>query len=409
MAPKVASNIRSRREQLRRLAIVFKVEVRLKIVTELFMREMSPKEFYEEFGGGSVSRVAQHFEALEEHDWLRRIGYKDRDVKRRGPSETLYRATELVFFDAETWALLPYSARLAFSWSSFKEIAQRMREGIEASAIEGRLSRDPTCTPLQLDSLSWARAIKALDTQFEALFEEQEDAKIRVARSGEELMRAGVFLIGFESPRTDNRLAVGLADRCGEPPIPFAERLAPLFGDDLYMGILMQLNASEMSVKQFHREFASDASEWVVRHRFERLKKLAWLAVVDKVKRRGAQEYIYRATKPAVLDDGPWAAVPDALRETKAWATFERMSDLVKEAIIAGSFDARDDRHLSWSFLSLDLEGWGNVVADLEALQVFILAEADQAKRRIESGAKPITMIVALAAFDSPMEPVKAP
>jgi hypothetical protein len=409
MAPRVAGSIRSRREQLRRLAIVFKVELRPKIVTELFMREMSPKEFYEEFGGGSVSRVAQHFEALEEHGWLRRIGYKGRDVKRRGPSETLYRAPEPVFFDVGTWALLPFSARLAFSRSGFKKIAQWMREAIEASAFEGRLSREPTCTPLQLDSLGWTRVIKALDTQFEALFEEQEDARIRVARSGEGLIRAGVFLIGFESPRTDNRLAVGLADRCGEPPIPFAERLAPLFGDDLFMEILTQLNASEMSVKQFHRKFASDASEWVVRHRFERLKKLAWLAVVDKVKRRGAQEYIYRATKPAILDNGPWAAVPDALRETEAWATFEHMSDLVKEAIVAGSFDARDDRHLSWSFLSLDLEGWGNVVADLEALQILILEAEGQAKRRIESGAKPLTTIVALAAFDSPMEPVKAP
>lgn len=32
---------------LRRLAIVFADELRLKIVTELYMREMSPTQFYE--------------------------------------------------------------------------------------------------------------------------------------------------------------------------------------------------------------------------------------------------------------------------------------------------------------------------------------------------------------------------
>ena len=51
-------------EHLRRLAVVFAVPIRLKIVAELYQREMSPKQFYEEFGGGSISRVAKHFERL---------------------------------------------------------------------------------------------------------------------------------------------------------------------------------------------------------------------------------------------------------------------------------------------------------------------------------------------------------
>jgi hypothetical protein len=36
------------------LAVVFAVPIRLKIVTELYQRDMSPTQFYEEFGGGSV-------------------------------------------------------------------------------------------------------------------------------------------------------------------------------------------------------------------------------------------------------------------------------------------------------------------------------------------------------------------
>jgi hypothetical protein len=264
-----------RREHLRRRAIVFKAAIRLRIVAELYVREMSPKDFHGELEDGTVytvSSISQHFEVLEEHGWLRRVGQKSRDSKRRGPSETLFRATEPAFFDAETWALLPYSVRLAFSWSSFKAIASRMRKGIEASSFEGRSSRDLTCTQLELDQLGWERVIKALDTQFELIFEEQDDAKIRTAHTGEELMRAGIFLIGFESPRSDERIALGLAEGSNEPLIPFPERLFPIFADDVCLQIMKTLNRSDMSVKQFHREFGGGTSEGVIRYRFNRLK-----------------------------------------------------------------------------------------------------------------------------------------
>jgi hypothetical protein len=390
------------------LAILFKVEIRLKIVTELYLREMSPKDFQREFGGGTVSRVAQHFELLETHGWLRRVGPKDRDTRRRGRTETLYRATELAFFDAETWALLPYSVRLAFSWSSFQAIAGHLREGIEAAEFEGRPSRNLTCTRLQMDDLGWTRIIKALNALFESLYEEQDDAKIRIAHARADLIRANVFLFGFESPRSDERLAVRLADGSTEPPIPVLERLAPIFADDLCMQILAELNRRDMSIKQFHREFAVEISEAAVRHRFERLNKLAWLAIVDKIPRRGAEEYVYRATRPAVVNNGPWADASDKLMQAESWATFSCLSDLVKEAIITGNFDFRDDRHLSWTIISLDREGWARLLDEIEALQAFVIAEQDQAIKRIGSGARPIAMTASLFAVEAPIQPGRA-
>lgn len=406
MVPKIASSVRSRREHLRRLSIVYRVEIRLKIVVELCRREMSPKEFQAEFGGGTISRVSQHFEYLERHGWARPV-HRGHDSKRRGPSETLCRATDAPYFDAETWILLPYSLRLAFSWSSFKATAIDLGEGIRGAFFDGRLSRDLTCEPLELDELGWTRVTARLDAHFESIFEEQEDAKIRVARTGGELMRAGILQIGFESPRSNDRIALGLPDASGEPPIPFPERLAPIFADDLYMEILVELNKGDMSVKQFHREFASRASEWVVRHRFNKLKELAFLAVVKKVKRGGAQEFIYRATKPAV-DNAFWGDVPDVVRGTKPWKTFERFSKLVKEAIVSGTFDIRDDRHLTWSIVNLDREGFENVVTGIEVLAAFIHDEEESAQKRIDAGAKPLTMVVGLSAI-APIEPVKSP
>lgn len=76
----------------------------------------------------------------------------------------------------------------------------------------------------------------------------------------------------------------------------------------------------------------------------------------------------------------------------------------------AGTFDARDDRHFTWSLLRLDQQGWEKVIAAVDELFAFLFEEQKSAKRRIaDSGEKPIKMTVALAAFESPQDSVKAP
>jgi hypothetical protein len=105
------------RERLRRLSVVFAVELRLMIVSELYVREMSTKRFQEEFGGGSPSRVNKNFEVLEEESWLRYVRSEGPGGDRRGGTEHFYRATEPAFFDRETWSIMPYSVRIISSWN----------------------------------------------------------------------------------------------------------------------------------------------------------------------------------------------------------------------------------------------------------------------------------------------------
>ncbi|HEX5763777.1 MAG TPA: hypothetical protein VFY04_11745 [Solirubrobacterales bacterium] len=370
---------------------------------------MSPKGFFEQFGGPSIERVAQHFALLEEHGWLRRVGYKNRDTKRRGPPENLYRATDAVFFDAETSASLPYSARLAWSWGVFSTISHLLRQGIEAAASDGRPSQPLTCIQLEFDEVGWMRAIEKLATSFEAIFDEHEDAKIRCASSGDALIRTGILQVGFETPRAENPLVLDLADG-SSPSMSLTERMAPLLADDLSMQILHELNQTDMSVKQFHREVAfDDASEGAVRYRFDLLKNLAWIAVVDEVRKRAAYEKIYRATRPDMTLNGPWSGVSDALTETEVWQEFVHLSELVKKAMAAGTFDIRSDRHFSWSIVMLDHEGSEKVAASLERLAATLSEEEERSKTRIAAGAKPVTMAVGLTAIESPPVPYRAP
>jgi DNA-binding transcriptional ArsR family regulator len=55
------------------MAKVFADSLRIQILAELNMREMSPKQFFEEFGGGSIPRVSRAFEVLG-RIWLADLG-----------------------------------------------------------------------------------------------------------------------------------------------------------------------------------------------------------------------------------------------------------------------------------------------------------------------------------------------
>jgi DNA-binding transcriptional ArsR family regulator len=412
---KVWTGIRSRASFLRRLAVVFADELRLKIVTELYMREMSPKQFYEEFGGGSISRVDRHFKRLAEHGWLRFIR-SESGGHRRGGVEHFYRATELAVFDHETWSLVPYSIRVAFSWRTFRQLAERVREALRAGTLDARAESHLSWTPLLLDRLGWDRVIAAIDSLFESLFEEQADARLRVFHSGEKLILATVALAVFESPMSppgpdDERAGSGLVE-CRDSPVPFPLRLSKVFADELCLKIVAETNLREMSAPQFHDEFGG-ASVGGIRRRFKMLAEIGWLTKVDEKtggRRRGATEYFYRATAPAIFDNGTWSDVPDQIEVTQSWTTFEQLSERVKEAIEAGTFEARSDNHLSWSLLRLDQQGWEKVSAAVDALFAFILEERDRAEDRIaDSGETATTTTVALAAFESPMDSAKAP
>ena len=126
-----------------------------------------------------------------------------------------------------------------------------------------------------------------------------------------------------------------------------------------------------------------------------------------KGKRRNGREKFFRAAGPAVFDDGPWADVPPSVGETDSWKTFEQLSEHVKGAMKAGTFDARTDRYLTWTLLCLDQVGWEKRIAACEEFHSFILDEAAKAKDRMAcSDDSPVWMTVGLAVFESPTNPI---
>lgn len=408
MSARVVPRGKSQREQLRHLSVVFAVELRLKIVAELYIREMSPTQFYKEFGGGSPSRVARNFKRLADTGWLRYV----HSAPGPGGMEDFYRATEPAFFDGESWALLPYSLRVACSWSLFNQMAPVLREAMEAPCMEQH--RDLSCTTLALDEAGWENVIAAIDAQFVSLFEHQDDARRRCIRSEEELIRADIFLIAFQRPMSGAEgVGPDLIVSSKEPLGPFHERLAPVLADDMCLRIIEELNIRPMSPARFHRVFGHEferAGYQSVLRRFKRLEAIGWLARVDPPVHKRSTEYFYRATVPAIHDRFLRPKLPDAAGGSDRWRIFQQLCEDAVEAMKTGTFDVRTDRYVTWSYLALDRQAWKEVIDELDELLDYIHDEQRRATKRLEeSGESPIRMNVVMAAYESAKEAPKAP
>jgi DNA-binding transcriptional ArsR family regulator len=313
--------------------------------------------------------------------------------------------------------------RTAVSWTSIEQLTERIKAAIAADTFDLRPDHHLTWTQLLLDETGWKRVTAAVNTVFKTVAKEQEYSQGRVAKSGETPALITVALSAFESPlkaqdqdnwryRSDFSADAVKPETGIDTTLVFPTRLAKVLADPESLQILAQLNLREMSPKQFYDEFGGTTLSAVGR-RFKKLADAGWLKMVREErggKRRGATEHFYRAIGPAILDQENWSELPASLKSTITWKVFELFREKVKEAISAGTLEARADRHLTWSLFSLDQRGWEKVTAALHRLfESLFLEERSAEARMAKSGEKPIQVTVGLAAFESPKDLTKAP
>jgi hypothetical protein len=152
-------------------------------------------------------------------------------------------------------------------------------------------------------------------------------------------------------------------------------------------------------------DFARESGEVVtnVSYHFRELVKLGFAEVVETRPVRGSMEHIYCGTRRAQFGDDDWRELPKPLQRVITGTVFHDMVGRMGEAIEAGTFDARDDSHFTWSPIKVDEQGWTDLMAILDrAFGEIGEVEEQAAKRLIDSGASAISTTVALAGFESP-------
>ncbi|HET6998290.1 MAG TPA: hypothetical protein VFI03_06835 [Solirubrobacterales bacterium] len=108
------------------------------------------------------------------------------------------------------------------------------------------------------------------------------------------------------------------------------------------------------------KEIATELNEEVgkVAYHVKELKNLGCIELVDTAQRRGATEHYYRGVAQTYMSDSFWATLSTAVRNGISVTGLKVLIEAAREAVEAGTFDARVDRHLSCVTMSLDEQAW---------------------------------------------------
>lgn len=183
-------------------------------------------------------------------------------------------------------------------------------------------------------------------------------------------------------------------------------RLAKALANSLRVEILAVLSHRQISPVGYVREYGGKLPS--VAYHFKVLESYECVELAETIKRRGALEHVYRCTQRPLLGDGDWKLLPLSVRGGISGAILQTLIERSRRAIEEGTFDAREDRHFTWTPLTVDQRGWKETTSLLAStLAKLEKIEAKSNARLAKKGAESIPITVALACFESPPEDPK--
>lgn len=187
---------------------------------------------------------------------------------------------------------------------------------------------------------------------------------------------------------------------------------ATVLAHPLRVRVLEILNQRDMSPIEFCREGFAPANMDVshVAYHFRELAEYGCLAVVEENKRRGSIEHVYRGLARAYFSDLEWGELDASERAKISKTMVQGLLARVEGAMMSEMFDSRSDRHLTWTAMKLDEQGWSEMATTLAAAFSEIEQIRGDAEGRLErSGEDGIPSTCALLGFPSPVDSLLTP
>jgi DNA-binding transcriptional ArsR family regulator len=179
------------------------------------------------------------------------------------------------------------------------------------------------------------------------------------------------------------------------------QRLVRALGHPVRVYALTILNERVASPNEISKELGESVGH--VSYHIKVLKECECIELVDTAPRRGAMEHYYRATDRAFLKPEEWASLPNTIRPGLSASGLKTIINDAASALLAGTFDKRIDRHLSWTPMILDEDGWEELKATLlENLENVLEIQAKSAARLTKADAAGIPVSVAMLGFEAP-------
>jgi DNA-binding transcriptional ArsR family regulator len=379
---------------------------RNRILAELLLRPMSPKEFTHEVGGPSLPTIARYFRELKRWGFLE-VAEERRGGNRRGAVEKVYRAIQRINFDTPAWEQLPRYLRSECSHSMMEGLIARITEAVKAGTFDAEKDRHLSWKTVRLDREAWSTHSKHLDVVLADLEELEVEAAARDLSEKDALL-ATVGLLAFRSPdHQDTPLEHRTPPQVGDeqPHFLMSASTAKALANPWRNRILAELHARSMSPKQFLDEVGGPDLPTVARY-FRQLRKWGYLEVVEELTggaRRGSVEKMYRAIRRVRFSSPTWEQLPLEVRQNCSVSMLDGLMERLNDAIAADTLDAEIDRFLCWKTVRFDRQAWkrfGEILDDtLDLVQVL---EHTSAQRIANLGTEAVPATVGLLAFRSP-------
>jgi len=178
------------------------------------------------------------------------------------------------------------------------------------------------------------------------------------------------------------------------------QRVVRAMGHPVRVQALVILNERVASPNEIAKEL--DQTVGHVSYHIKVLKECECIELVDTAPRRGAMEHYYRATDRAFLNSEEWATLPASLRPGISASGIDNILKDVSAAVAGGTFDARVNRHLSWTPILIDEQGWDELQDALDRMleRVFEI-QSESAERLVAEDAPGIPVSVAMLGFEA--------
>jgi DNA-binding transcriptional ArsR family regulator len=162
------------------------------------------------------------------------------------------------------------------------------------------------------------------------------------------------------------------------------------------------LTEREASPKEISTEIDHPLSN--VSYHVRVLRNLGMVEVVVDEQVRGLVKTFYKAVARSFLDDCDWEKLNPKVRTAVSAYGMDAVIKDAAEALDAGTFDKRADRHLSRTPMVLDEQGWKDALAvQAETLARHLDIQAEASERLNGSGgATGFNVIAAMVMFEMP-------
>jgi DNA-binding transcriptional ArsR family regulator len=181
------------------------------------------------------------------------------------------------------------------------------------------------------------------------------------------------------------------------------QRLIKALAHPLRADILAVLNEGVASPNELAKRFGEGLSQ--VSYHVKVLHECDCIELVKTEPRRGAVEHYYRATARAFFADGDWNGLPEVVRSGMSASALRAAVEDVISALREGSFEARTDRHLSFTPLIVDEQGWWELMALLaETLDAVLEIQTESAGRLAGASEEGIPAALTMIGYEAVRE-----